>query len=144
MTTLEELGTALGVIQERIQAFGPALVAEIAEWGLGRFVALTPIRTGRARASTVLAADAPAFAPPMPGRGPFRPALDLGPVARMRAGSPGFLTQAARRVEGASYSGFLDLGRSRQAPAGMTAPFEAALRAEMPALSERAAARIYP
>ncbi len=64
--------------------------------------------------------------------------------ARPRTVSAGFITQAARRVEGPSYSGFLDLGRSRQAPAGMTAPFEEALRAEMPALAERAAARVYP
>lgn len=142
MSGLEELGAKLGVAEDRIRSFGPALIAEMAEFALTRYVPLTPIRTGRARASTILSAGAPEFAPAMPGRGPFRQAFDLSPIARMRAGEPGFLTQAARQREGASYSGLLDLGRSPQAPEGMTRPFEAQLTAAMPELAARAAARI--
>lgn len=153
-TPFDQQGALFLAIEEGFERFGGEVLA-----GMGEFVALklqelSPVKTGRLRASVNLSSPELSYtemgalgAFPVAGLDVWGSALDS-----MRKLHPGFVTMGAR-APGAevSYAGVINLGRhvdsrgrqagSLQAPEGMTGPALQALDANFQQIVDTAAVR---
>lgn len=128
---LDALGPALAAwLPRAVDALYDSVRLEIAEEAMAELETLSPVKTGRYRAS-----HTPAVGEVVTRHLPIMTAYPVDGVARVHeavAGSPAdsvvYIANAVEGKEGSgSYAGILEAGRSKQAPEGVYGPTVQAL-----------------
>jgi len=123
---------------------GEELRLEVAEEGISELETLSPVKTGKYRAS-----HTPAVGEVVTRRLPNLPAYPIDGIARVQealAGAPPssvvYIANAVESKEGAgSYADILERGKSRMAPGGIYGPAVPALQARRATIVANAIAR---